>query len=55
MPQLNPAPWLYIMLASWLILTLVIQPKLLPFTPTNSPSNKPTTTTSTLSWNWPWT
>nr|AQZ24947.1 ATP synthase F0 subunit 8 [Gyps himalayensis] len=53
MPQLNPAPWLYIMLASWLTLALVIQPKLLPFTPTNSPFNK-TTTANTPSWNWPW-
>uniref|UniRef100_A0A3G5FPU1 ATP synthase complex subunit 8 n=1 Tax=Aquila audax TaxID=8961 RepID=A0A3G5FPU1_AQUAU len=44
MPQLNPAPWLSIMLASSLTLTLIIQPKLLPFTPTNILSNKPITT-----------
>nr|QDF42597.1 ATP synthase F0 subunit 8 [Gyps coprotheres] len=54
MPQLNPAPWLYIMLASWLILALVIQPKLLPFTSTNSLFNKTTMTANTPSWNWPW-
>nr|YP_004769564.1 ATP synthase F0 subunit 8 [Spilornis cheela]ABG21125.1 ATP synthase F0 subunit 8 [Spilornis cheela hoya]AEK79947.1 ATP synthase F0 subunit 8 [Spilornis cheela] len=55
MPQLNPAPWLPIMLTSWLILTLILQPKLLPFTPTNTPSNKPIKTSNTSSWDWPWT
>nr|QBH75468.1 ATP synthase F0 subunit 8 [Aquila audax]UBQ34067.1 ATP synthase F0 subunit 8 [Aquila audax] len=54
MPQLNPAPWLSIMLASWLTLTLIIQPKLLPFTPTNILSNKPITTINLSPWNWPW-
>nr|YP_009720886.1 ATP synthase F0 subunit 8 [Accipiter trivirgatus]QGM79645.1 ATP synthase F0 subunit 8 [Accipiter trivirgatus] len=55
MPQLNPTPWLPIMLMSWLTFTLIIQPKLLPFIPTNTPSNKSTTTANTSSWNWPWT
>nr|YP_009503704.1 ATP synthase F0 subunit 8 [Milvus migrans]AWX90856.1 ATP synthase subunit 8 [Milvus migrans]BAE78435.1 F0-ATP synthase subunit 8 [Milvus lineatus] len=55
MPQLNPAPWFLIMLSTWLVFTLVMQPKLLPFTPTNNPSNKTATTTHTSSWNWPWT
>nr|YP_009107377.1 ATP synthase F0 subunit 8 [Accipiter nisus]BAE44358.1 F0-ATP synthase subunit 8 [Accipiter nisus nisosimilis]AID52335.1 ATP synthase F0 subunit 8 [Accipiter nisus]AIU39014.1 ATP synthase F0 subunit 8 [Accipiter nisus]QHI42442.1 ATP synthase F0 subunit 8 [Accipiter nisus]QNV48997.1 ATP synthase F0 subunit 8 [Accipiter nisus] len=55
MPQLNPTPWFLTMLLSWLIFALLIQPKLLPFIPTNTPSNKLTQTTPTLSWNWPWT
>nr|YP_009423881.1 ATP synthase F0 subunit 8 [Circus melanoleucos]AMW02870.1 ATP synthase F0 subunit 8 [Circus melanoleucos] len=55
MPQLNPAPWFPIMLLSWLAYTLIIQPKLLSFISTNTPSNKLTTTTHTHSWNWPWT
>nr|YP_398802.1 ATP synthase F0 subunit 8 [Nisaetus alboniger]BAE46862.1 ATP synthase subunit 8 [Nisaetus alboniger] len=54
MPQLNPAPWLLIMLSSWLIFTLIIQPKLLPFTSTNAPSNKPTAAITPSPWNWPW-
>nr|YP_009704859.1 ATP synthase F0 subunit 8 [Aquila nipalensis]QFQ33656.1 ATP synthase F0 subunit 8 [Aquila nipalensis] len=54
MPQLNPTPWLLIMLTSWLTFTLIVQPKLLPFTPTNSPSNKLTTTINLSPWNWPW-
>nr|AID52374.1 ATP synthase F0 subunit 8 [Accipiter soloensis] len=55
MPQLNPNPWFSIMLLSWLTFTLIIQPKLLSFISTNTLSNKPTTTTHTPSWNWPWT
>nr|YP_009029574.1 ATP synthase F0 subunit 8 [Aquila chrysaetos]YP_009424012.1 ATP synthase F0 subunit 8 [Aquila heliaca]AHL16796.1 ATP synthase F0 subunit 8 [Aquila chrysaetos]AOG66032.1 ATP synthase F0 subunit 8 [Aquila heliaca]WAK85356.1 ATP synthase F0 subunit 8 [Aquila chrysaetos canadensis] len=54
MPQLNPAPWLLIMLASWLTLTLIVQPKLLFFTSTNILPNKPITTINLSPWNWPW-
>nr|YP_009024534.1 ATP synthase F0 subunit 8 [Ciconia nigra]AAT72182.1 ATP synthase F0 subunit 8 [Ciconia nigra]AHH80553.1 ATPase subunit 8 [Ciconia nigra]AUW55345.1 ATP synthase F0 subunit 8 [Ciconia nigra]QGM79900.1 ATP synthase F0 subunit 8 [Ciconia nigra] len=54
MPQLNPSPWFSVMLLSWLILLLIIQPKLLSFTTTNQPSNTLPTTTKTTSWTWPW-
>nr|AEF01355.1 ATPase subunit 8 [Adelomyia melanogenys]AEF01361.1 ATPase subunit 8 [Adelomyia melanogenys]AEF01365.1 ATPase subunit 8 [Adelomyia melanogenys] len=55
MPQLNPNPWLFIMILSWLTFSLIIQPKLLSFTPTNIPSEKTSTSTKTLPWPWPWT
>nr|AHY32380.1 ATP synthase F0 subunit 8 [Columbina cruziana] len=55
MPQLNPGPWLFIMLTTWLTFSLIIQPKLLSFTPTNPPSNKTSTVTKTTPWTWPWT
>nr|BAV90239.1 ATPase subunit 8 [Bubo blakistoni] len=55
MPQLNPSPWLFTMLTTWLVLSLIIQPKLSAFTSTNSPSHKPPTPTKTTSWTWPWT
>nr|AXL93803.1 ATP syntase subunit 8 [Colibri thalassinus]AXL93806.1 ATP syntase subunit 8 [Colibri thalassinus]AXL93815.1 ATP syntase subunit 8 [Colibri thalassinus]AXL93821.1 ATP syntase subunit 8 [Colibri thalassinus]AXL93824.1 ATP syntase subunit 8 [Colibri thalassinus] len=55
MPQLNPSPWLFIMVTSWLTFSLVIQPKLLSFMPTNVPSEKPMTPTKTSPWPWPWT
>nr|YP_009353696.1 ATP synthase F0 subunit 8 [Glaucidium cuculoides]AQY15766.1 ATP synthase F0 subunit 8 [Glaucidium cuculoides] len=55
MPQLNPSPWLYTMLASWLVLSTMIQPKILSFTPTTPPPHKTTSTTSTTPWTWPWT
>nr|YP_009349207.1 ATP synthase F0 subunit 8 [Pluvialis fulva]APZ75546.1 ATP synthase F0 subunit 8 [Pluvialis fulva] len=55
MPQLNPNPWFFIMLLSWLAFSLVMQPKLLSFTHTNPPSNKILSTTKTTPWTWPWT
>nr|YP_007624323.1 ATP synthase F0 subunit 8 [Grus paradisea]ACN53609.1 ATP synthase F0 subunit 8 [Grus paradisea]QKM77615.1 ATP synthase F0 subunit 8 [Grus paradisea] len=56
MPQLNPSPWFFIMLTSWLTFSLIIQPKLLSFIPTNPLSNlsTPTMTTKTTPWTWPW-
>nr|ABL96859.1 ATPase subunit 8 [Aglaiocercus coelestis] len=55
MPQLNPSPWLFTMILSWLSFSLIIQPKLLSFTPTNIPSDKTPSSTKTPSWPWPWT
>nr|YP_010287220.1 ATP synthase F0 subunit 8 [Charadrius dubius]UKT61508.1 ATP synthase F0 subunit 8 [Charadrius dubius] len=55
MPQLNPNPWFFIMLVSWLTFSLIIQPKLLSFTSTNPPSNKTLTSTKITPWAWPWT
>nr|QOL12077.1 ATP synthase F0 subunit 8 [Chunga burmeisteri] len=54
MPQLNPNPWFFIMLTSWLVFSMIIQPKLLSFTPINQPSNKTPTTTQPTPWTWPW-
>nr|YP_025979.1 ATP synthase F0 subunit 8 [Anseranas semipalmata]AAP47784.1 ATP synthase subunit 8 [Anseranas semipalmata]QNN84357.1 ATP synthase F0 subunit 8 [Anseranas semipalmata] len=55
MPQLNPNPWFSTMIMTWLIFSLLIQPKLLSFMPTNPPLNKPHTPTKTTPWSWPWT
>nr|ACV91728.1 ATPase 8 [Ramphastos dicolorus] len=55
MPQLNPNPWFFTMIISWLTFSLLIQPKLLAFTPTNTPSNKTLSPTKTSPWAWPWT
>nr|WBR79007.1 ATP synthase F0 subunit 8 [Aepyornis maximus] len=55
MPQLNPGPWLLIMTMSWMTLLLIMQPKLLHFTPTNPMSNKTKTSPSPTPWTWPWT
>nr|YP_009108355.1 ATP synthase F0 subunit 8 [Chroicocephalus ridibundus]AIV00415.1 ATP synthase F0 subunit 8 [Chroicocephalus ridibundus] len=55
MPQLNPNPWFFIMLVSWMTFSLIIQPKLLSLTLTNHPSNKTHSTTKTTPWTWPWT
>nr|YP_009354480.1 ATP synthase F0 subunit 8 [Sarothrura ayresi]ARA90978.1 ATP synthase F0 subunit 8 [Sarothrura ayresi] len=55
MPQLNPHPWFSIMMTSWLIFLLIIQPKLLSFIPTNNPHNNLQTNIKTQPWIWPWT
>nr|AYN50536.1 ATP synthase F0 subunit 8 [Cacatua moluccensis] len=54
MPQLNPNPWLSTMIMAWLTLSLVIQPKVLSFTPTNPLTNKTALTTKANPWTWPW-
>nr|YP_009180315.1 ATP synthase F0 subunit 8 [Paradoxornis fulvifrons]ALL96712.1 ATP synthase F0 subunit 8 [Paradoxornis fulvifrons] len=55
MPQLNPNPWFFIMLTSWLTFSLVIQPKLASFVSPNPPSNNSPTIPNTTPWTWPWT
>nr|YP_009536848.1 ATP synthase F0 subunit 8 [Falco amurensis]ARJ60455.1 ATP synthase F0 subunit 8 [Falco amurensis] len=55
MPQLNPNPWFLTMLITWTIFSLIIQPKLLPFTPINHPMNKTNIPNKSTPWTWPWT
>nr|YP_007506951.1 ATP synthase F0 subunit 8 [Gracupica nigricollis]ABS00743.1 ATPase subunit 8 [Gracupica nigricollis]ABS00745.1 ATPase subunit 8 [Gracupica nigricollis]AEW43576.1 ATP synthase F0 subunit 8 [Gracupica nigricollis]AEW43589.1 ATP synthase F0 subunit 8 [Gracupica nigricollis] len=55
MPQLNPSPWFFIMIITWLTFSLIIQPKVLKFTTTNPPHNKKPKTFKTTPWTWPWT
>nr|QIA97279.1 ATPase 8 [Peucaea humeralis]QIA97280.1 ATPase 8 [Peucaea humeralis]QIA97281.1 ATPase 8 [Peucaea humeralis] len=55
MPQLNPNPWFFIMIASWLTFSLIIQPKILSFVTMNPLSNKRPAVPSTTPWTWPWT
>nr|YP_005296180.1 ATP synthase F0 subunit 8 [Caretta caretta]AFP52805.1 ATP synthase F0 subunit 8 [Caretta caretta]AFP52870.1 ATP synthase F0 subunit 8 [Caretta caretta]AJM70071.1 ATP synthase F0 subunit 8 [Caretta caretta]ATP84794.1 ATP synthase F0 subunit 8 [Caretta caretta]ATP84820.1 ATP synthase F0 subunit 8 [Caretta caretta] len=54
MPQLNPNPWLMILLSAWLIYTIILQPKISSYLPTNNPTNK-NNKTNTNPWTWPWT
>nr|YP_010000369.1 ATP synthase F0 subunit 8 [Oriolus oriolus]QOD96242.1 ATP synthase F0 subunit 8 [Oriolus oriolus] len=55
MPQLNPNPWFFIMMISWLTYSLIIQPKISQFIPMNPPSNKAPAIPSPTPWTWPWT
>nr|QIA97275.1 ATPase 8 [Peucaea carpalis]QIA97276.1 ATPase 8 [Peucaea carpalis] len=55
MPQLNPNPWFFIMISTWLTFSLIIQPKILSFVTANPISSKPPTVPSTTPWTWPWT
>nr|AEC33127.1 ATP synthase F0 subunit 8 [Calyptocephallela gayi] len=53
MPQLNPNPWLMILLFSWVILTTLALTKITNFKDLNDPSAKPFKGPNTP-WTWPW-
>nr|NP_008781.1 ATP synthase F0 subunit 8 [Plestiodon egregius]AEA37822.1 ATP synthase F0 subunit 8 [Plestiodon egregius]BAA79214.1 ATPase subunit 8 [Plestiodon egregius lividus] len=55
MPQLNPAPWLLILLLSWTVLMFIFKTKTLSSTPHNTPTAPDLLTHHTTPWNWPWT
>nr|YP_009113404.1 ATP synthase F0 subunit 8 [Chitra indica]AFC36240.1 ATP synthase F0 subunit 8 [Chitra indica] len=54
MPQLNPDPWLSIMLFTWLTYIMIHQPKITSFMQTNNIINNHKHP-HTNPWNWPWT
>nr|ACN11733.1 ATP synthase subunit 8 [Plicofollis cf. polystaphylodon RB-2009] len=54
MPQLNPAPWLAILMFSWLVFLTVIPPKILNHTFTNDVTTLDTENLKSDTWNWPW-
>nr|YP_007024986.1 ATP synthase F0 subunit 8 [Herpele squalostoma]ADR03273.1 ATP synthase F0 subunit 8 [Herpele squalostoma] len=53
MPQLNPSPWLMIMLSSWLILLTAMFTKIISHKPTNDIHTEHHKKHSTP-WTWPW-
>nr|WNH21521.1 ATP synthase F0 subunit 8 [Labrisomus nuchipinnis] len=54
MPQLNPAPWLAILVFSWLVFLTIIPPKILAHVYPNEPSSPTSKDTATDTWAWPW-
>nr|YP_010183926.1 ATP synthase F0 subunit 8 [Ostorhinchus fasciatus]YP_010389687.1 ATP synthase F0 subunit 8 [Ostorhinchus pleuron]QVG62690.1 ATP synthase F0 subunit 8 [Ostorhinchus fasciatus]UPT34461.1 ATP synthase F0 subunit 8 [Ostorhinchus pleuron] len=54
MPQLNPAPWLMILVFSWLIFITIIPPKVIAHHFPNEPTSQATQMPKTNPWNWPW-
>nr|YP_001650844.1 ATP synthase F0 subunit 8 [Oostethus brachyurus]BAF74981.1 ATPase subunit 8 [Oostethus brachyurus] len=54
MPQLNPAPWLAILLFSWAVLATVVPLKVLSHKFPNNPTHVETKTLQSKLWNWPW-
>nr|ABE96689.1 ATP synthase F0 subunit 8 [Lepidochelys olivacea]CAJ90457.1 ATPase subunit 8 [Lepidochelys olivacea] len=54
MPQLNPNPWLMILLSTWLIYIIILQPKISSYLTTNNPTNK-NNKINKNPWTWPWT
>nr|YP_003126983.1 ATP synthase F0 subunit 8 [Rhynchopelates oxyrhynchus]ARJ37245.1 ATP synthase subunit 8 [Terapon jarbua]BAH97874.1 ATPase subunit 8 [Rhynchopelates oxyrhynchus]BBU26012.1 ATPase subunit 8 [Rhynchopelates oxyrhynchus] len=54
MPQLNPAPWFAILVFSWLVLLVVIPPKVVAHTFPKEPTLQSAEKPKTEPWNWPW-
>nr|YP_008593695.1 ATP synthase F0 subunit 8 [Rexea nakamurai]BAN83702.1 ATPase subunit 8 [Rexea nakamurai] len=54
MPQLNPSPWFAILVASWLILLVLIVPKVMALEFPNEPAPQDTEKSKGVNWNWPW-
>nr|YP_003434300.1 ATP synthase F0 subunit 8 [Palea steindachneri]ACL27733.1 ATPase subunit 8 [Palea steindachneri]ARR28360.1 ATPase subunit 8 [Palea steindachneri]UMB50737.1 ATP synthase F0 subunit 8 [Palea steindachneri] len=53
MPQLNPTPWLSILLTTWLAYIMIYQPKTTSFLQTNNITHNHKLS-NTNPWNWPW-
>nr|YP_010133064.1 ATP synthase F0 subunit 8 [Ophichthys cuchia]QWE36556.1 ATP synthase F0 subunit 8 [Ophichthys cuchia]UZC55292.1 ATP synthase subunit 8 [Ophichthys cuchia] len=54
MPQLNPSPWLMILIFSWMIFLYFIPPKVSAHIFPHEPLPITIENFTTESWNWPW-
>nr|YP_009685950.1 ATP synthase F0 subunit 8 [Nothobranchius thierryi]QDW10531.1 ATP synthase F0 subunit 8 [Nothobranchius thierryi] len=54
MPQLNPAPWLSLMIFTWLVFLIIIPPKVLAHFSPNNALMQDMNDLKTESWTWPW-
>nr|YP_010954540.1 ATP synthase F0 subunit 8 [Syngnathus temminckii]QHN51715.1 ATP synthase F0 subunit 8 [Syngnathus acus]WMV97792.1 ATP synthase F0 subunit 8 [Syngnathus temminckii] len=54
MPQLNPSPWLLILMFSWLVFTTIIPPKVASHKNPNDPNPQSTETPKMIPWAWRW-
>nr|ABX46752.1 ATPase subunit 8 [Batrachoseps gavilanensis] len=55
MPQLNPNPWLFIFIMSWVIYLIILTPKVSNLKVLNEPMAQNMNMSVTQPWNWPWT
>nr|BAH58952.1 ATPase subunits 8 [Notopterus notopterus] len=53
MPQLNPAPWLLVLLFSWLVFLTMIPTKIMHHF-TGDPAPQVAKKYTPTSWTWPW-
>nr|YP_005352772.1 ATP synthase F0 subunit 8 [Chrysochir aureus]YP_009092834.1 ATPase subunit 8 [Nibea coibor]AFC98257.1 ATP synthase F0 subunit 8 [Chrysochir aureus]AIR12671.1 ATPase subunit 8 [Nibea coibor] len=54
MPQLNPSPWLAIMIFAWLTFLIILPPKVMAHLFPNEPALQDTKKAHAGTWNWPW-
>nr|QUJ18300.1 ATP synthase protein 8 [Chromis vanderbilti] len=54
MPQLNPAPWFYIMVLAWTAFLVCVPHKVIAFSYSIDSSTPSSDEQEKLNWNWPW-
>nr|YP_010956553.1 ATP synthase F0 subunit 8 [Pontinus nematophthalmus]WMY89646.1 ATP synthase F0 subunit 8 [Pontinus nematophthalmus] len=54
MPQLNPAPWLAILLFAWGVFLVIIPAKITSHLYPNTPTPLDASKKKTQPWTWPW-
>nr|YP_002907456.1 ATP synthase F0 subunit 8 [Chitala ornata]BAH58926.1 ATPase subunits 8 [Chitala ornata] len=54
MPQLNPTPWLLMLLFSWLVFLTMIPTKIMQHHFTGDPAPQITKKYTPTPWTWPW-
>nr|YP_007890846.1 ATP synthase F0 subunit 8 [Johnius grypotus]AGH27488.1 ATP synthase F0 subunit 8 [Johnius grypotus] len=54
MPQLNPSPWLALMLLSWLTFLIIVPSKVMAHLFPNVPTPRSSEELKMGTWSWPW-
>nr|BAH59017.1 ATPase subunits 8 [Gymnarchus niloticus]BAJ54289.1 ATPase subunits 8 [Gymnarchus niloticus] len=54
MPQLNPSPWLPVLIFSWLTFLIILPPKIMKHNLLSEPTQPTTKEYLTTPWIWPW-
>nr|YP_010360235.1 ATP synthase F0 subunit 8 [Opsarius caudiocellatus]UNQ32319.1 ATP synthase F0 subunit 8 [Opsarius caudiocellatus] len=54
MPQLNPDPWFFTLVLSWVVFLTIIPTKVLAYIQPNEPALMDADSHKFGSWNWPW-
>nr|AGN71515.1 ATP synthase F0 subunit 8 [Rhinophrynus dorsalis] len=54
MPQLNPGPWFAILVFTWLVLLIIVPPKVSNHQSFNEPTTQATEKPKPSPWTWPW-
>nr|YP_008993042.1 ATP synthase F0 subunit 8 [Zebrias quagga]AFB71225.1 ATP synthase subunit 8 [Zebrias quagga] len=54
MPQLNPSPWLYILIFGWLVFLMIVPKKLLEHSFFNNPTSSNSKQPKATPWTWTW-
>nr|WNH21079.1 ATP synthase F0 subunit 8 [Symphysanodon typus] len=54
MPQLNPAPWFFILVYAWMMFLIILPTKVMSHEYPNEPTPQSAKALQTKPWDWPW-